>query len=244
MILSFFSDLHLSPDTPFNNQLLFNLLVSWQHSLDGLYILGDFFDYYLGDDDNNEFTLSIKKAFSEFTQHAPIYFIGGNHDFGLGHIFVRETGVKIIRDLTTIKIANNVIMLSHGDAFCTLDIKYQRMKKVLQNPILMYILRKTPLSWRYKLREALESKSANVFNTMPQETYHVVDSTIIKLAKQKQANIVIHGHTHNPGHYLIKADDITIERYEIPDWADRSGGGYIILEDKNISIHYPTLNNP
>jgi len=236
--LAFISDLHLSPDTPQNNQLLFNLLKSWQHSLDALYILGDFFDYYLGDDDNNEFTLSVKKAFSEFTKNVPIYFIGGNHDFGLGHIFVRETGVKIIRDLSTIEVANNTILLSHGDAFCTLDIKYQRMKKVLQNPLLMYILRKTPLSWRYKLKEALESKSAKVFNTEPNETYHVVDSTIAKIARQKHANIVIHGHTHKPGRYLIKTDDLTIERYEIPDWADRSGGGYIMLEDENIHIHF------
>lgn len=239
MKLAFISDLHLSPDTPQNNQLLFNLLKSWQHNLDALYILGDFFDYYLGDDDNNEFTLSIKKAFSEFTKHTPIYFIGGNHDFGLGPIFVRETGVKIIRDLTTIKVANNTILLSHGDAFCTLDIKYQRMKKVLQNPLLMYILRKTPLSWRYKLKEALENKSASVFNAEPDETYHVVDSTISRIAKQKEANIVIHGHTHKPGRYLINAGDLTIERYEIPDWADRNGGGYIMLEDENIQIHYP-----
>jgi len=235
--LAFISDLHLSPDTPDNNQLLFNLLKSWQHSLDALYILGDFFDYYLGDDDNNEFTLSIKNAFREFTKHTPIYFIGGNHDFGLGKIFVHETGIKIIRDLTTIKVGNNTIMLSHGDAFCTLDIKYQRMKKVLQNPLLKYILRKTPLSWRYKLKEALENKSAKSFNSMPNETYHVVDSTIIKLAKPRQANIVIHGHTHKPGHYLIKTDNSTIERYEIPDWADRDGGGYILLEDESIHIY-------
>jgi UDP-2,3-diacylglucosamine hydrolase len=237
--LAFISDLHLSPDTPENNQILFNLLESWQQSLDGLYILGDFFDYYLGDDDNNEFMLSIKHAFREFTRHTPIYFLVGNHDFGVGKIFVHETGITIIRDLTTIKVANNTILLSHGDTFCTLDVKYQRMKKILQNPILMYILRKTPLSWRYKLKDTLEKKSANAFNSMPQDTYHVVDSTIINFAKQKHANIVIHGHTHKPGRYLIKADNLTIIRHEIPDWADRDGGGYIMLEDDNIHIHYP-----
>ncbi len=240
MKLAFISDLHLSPDTPGNNQILFNLLKSWQHDLNGLYILGDFFDYYLGDDDNNEFTLSVKKAFNDFTKHTPIYFLVGNHDFGLGPIFARETGIQVIRDLTTLKVASNTILLSHGDTFCTLDVKYQRMKKILQNPILMYILRLTPLSWRYKLKDTLEKKSASAFNEMPQDTYHVVDSTIIKLAKQKQANIVIHGHTHKPGRYLIAADGLTtIERYEIPDWADRSGGGYIMLEDNDININIP-----
>ncbi len=237
MKLAFISDLHLSPDTPHNNQLLFNLLTTWQQSLDGLYILGDFFDYYLGDDDNNEFMLSIKNAFKEFTKHVPIYFIGGNHDFGIGRIFEKETGIRFVQDLTTIRVGNNTILLSHGDAFCTLDVKYQRMKKILQNPLLMYILRKTPLSWRYKLKDTLEKKSAKVFNTMPQDTYHVVDRTIINFARQKNANIVIHGHTHKPGHYLIETDGSTIERYEIPDWADRDGGGYIMLYDENICIN-------
>jgi UDP-2,3-diacylglucosamine hydrolase len=241
--LAFISDLHLSPNTPDNNQILFNLLESWQHNLDGLYILGDFFDYYLGDDDNNEFTLSIKNAFRKFTKYTPIYFIVGNHDFGLGRGFAKETGIKIIRDLTTIKVANNTIMLSHGDTFCTLDIKYQRMKKILQNPLLKYILRKTPLSWRYKLKETLENKAAGDFNAMPQDTYHVVDNTIIKFAKPRHANIVIHGHTHKPGHYSIKMDSSTIERYEIPDWADRDGGGYIMIEDDKIQLYYPTQND-
>ncbi|MCC2624887.1 MAG: UDP-2,3-diacylglucosamine diphosphatase [Burkholderiales bacterium] len=236
MKLAFISDLHLSPETPENNQILFNLLTSWQQNLDGLYILGDFFDYYLGDDDNNEFMLSIKKAFREFTKHVPIYFIGGNHDFGIGPIFEKETKIRFIRDLTTIKVGTNTILLSHGDAFCTLDIKYQRMKKILQNPLLMYILRKTPLSWRYKLKDTLEKKSAKAFNSMPQDTYHVVDNTIIEFAKQKQANIVIHGHTHKPGRYLIEANNLTIQRYEIPDWADRPGGGHIMLEDDTFQI--------
>jgi UDP-2,3-diacylglucosamine hydrolase len=234
--LAFISDLHLSPDTPQNNQLLFDLLKTWQHSLDGLYILGDFFDYYLGDDDNNEFTLSIKKAFKEFTQYAPIYFLVGNHDFGLGKIFARETGIKIIPDLSIIKIAGNTILLSHGDTFCTLDIKYQRMKKILQHPLLMYILRKTPLSWRYKLKETLEKKSAGAFNSMPENTYHVVDSSIVGMALQYQANLVIHGHTHKPGRYLIKTDNLDIWRYEIPDWSDRTPGGYILLENEDIQI--------
>lgn len=241
MKLAFISDLHLSPDTPENNQILFDLLKSWQYTLDGLYILGDFFDYYLGDDDNNEFTRSIKEAFSEFTKHAPIYFLVGNHDFGLGPIFAHETGIKIIQDLTIIKVASNTILLSHGDTFCTLDVKYQRMKKVLQNPLLMFILRKTPLSWRYKLKELLEKKSASAFNSMPQDTYHVVDETITKFAATHKANIVIHGHTHKPGCYIIETGNLPIKRYEIPDWADRAPGGYIMLENENISVVMPSI---
>lgn len=237
MKLVFISDLHLSPDTPDNNQLMFSLLESWQHNLDGLYILGDFFDYYLGDDDNNKFILSIKQAFYKFTRHVPIYFIHGNHDFVLGRRFVRESGVQIIRDLTTIKAARQTILLSHGDVFCSLDIAYQRMKKILRNPVVQFTLLQTPLSWRYKLKDFLENKSATSFNTQPNEIYQVVDKTIVEIAQQKQANIVIHGHTHHPGRYFIQADNYTLERYEIPDWTDMKRGGYIMLEGETISIH-------
>jgi UDP-2,3-diacylglucosamine hydrolase len=127
-------------------------------------------------------------------------------------------------------------MLSHGDSFCTLDVDYQRMKKILQNPFLMFILSKTPLSWRYKLKEFLERKSEVKFNSKPEEIYNVVDNTIISLALKKQANIVVHGHTHKPGYYPIIHNNINIKRYEIPDWVDRTPGGYIIVEDEQISV--------
>lgn len=243
MKLAFISDLHLSPDTPHNNHLLFQLLEKWQHEVHALYILGDFFDYYLGDDDNSEFNHNIKKALLHFTHHKPAYFIGGNHDFAVSHKFAHETGVQLLKDLTTIQAGDKTILLSHGDTFCTLDIKYQRMKKILRNPFLVFLLRRTPLSWRYKLKEKLENKSAETFNSEPDKTYQVVDNTIAEIAEKHHASIVIHGHTHRPGKYLIQNGSNTIERYEIPDWADRPGGGYILLDQNTFIIHDPAQNN-
>lgn len=238
MKLAFISDLHLCPKTKQHNQLFFAMLLKWQTELDALYILGDFFDYWLGDDDHNHFISEMKQALSSFTKHKPIYFIGGNHDFGVGKRFARETGITLISDLTVIKVGDNNILLSHGDTFCTLDIKYQKMKKILQNPVLMFILLRIPLSWRYKLKETLERKSAKVFDKEPNDTYLVVATTIATIAQQKNANIVIHGHTHRPGKYLINtSNNQTIIRYEIPDWADRLPGGYIAIDDDTIEIH-------
>jgi UDP-2,3-diacylglucosamine hydrolase len=236
--IAFISDLHLSPNTHHANQIFAELMVKWQTELDALYILGDFFDYWLGDDDSNDFIINIKNIFKQFTQHKPIYFITGNHDFGLGKVFVRETGIIKLRDCSILTSGNDRILLSHGDIFCSLDIQYQRMKKILQNPVLMAIGRKTPLSWRYKLKEFLEHKSAKSFNSKPAHTYHIVDDTVTNIAKKLQANIVIHGHTHRPGKYEITKDEYTVNRFEIPDWADRNPGGYILLEDGKFRIHY------
>jgi UDP-2,3-diacylglucosamine hydrolase len=129
--------------------------------------------------------------------------------------------------------------LSHGDVFCSLDIGYQRMKKILQNPITMFILRKIPLSWRYKLKDMLKNKSSSTsYNPYNQHIYQVVDNTVAQFAKKYKADVVIHGHTHKPNYYQVKLDDnIVITRIEIPDWVNRKPGGYVILEDTTIKIY-------
>lgn len=240
MKIVFISDLHLCPKTKQHNQLFLTKLREWQDQLDALYILGDFFDYWLGDDDHNHFIHKIKQALKAFATHKPIYFIGGNHDFGIGKRFASETGITLISDLSVIKVGDNNILLSHGDAFCTLDIKYQKMKKILRNPFLMFVLLRMPLSWRYKLKEMLENKSAKSFDQEPSNTYLVVDATIATIAIEKHANVVIHGHTHKPGKYLINTyNNNIITRYEIPDWTDRVPGGYILLDNHTIEVITP-----
>lgn len=232
MRLIFISDLHLSPTTTEANQIFYRLLEQWSGQIDGLYILGDFFDYWLGDDDDNSFIQEVSQHLRQFSKTHPIYFRGGNHDFALGKAFAKKCGMQLIPDLHTIKVADNMILLSHGDTFCTLDIGYQKMKKILQNPIVMFILRRIPLSLRYKLKEMLEKKSHTQHNVRPEKYYMVVDETIQQLAIQSNANIVIHGHTHRPGRYVSG----NVVRYEIPDWQDHVAGGYIDLIDNNINI--------
>lgn len=236
MKLAFISDLHLSEKTMEKNQVFYNLMKQWQDELDALYILGDFFEYWLGDDDKTAFILKMEATFKQFTSITPIYFIHGNHDFGISKSFASRTGVIILKDCSTITVGNNKILLSHGDIFCTLDKSYQKFKKIIRNPILMAIMRKAPLKWRYKLKNSLEHESSKQFNTKPEETYLVVNETIMSIANKHQANIVIHGHTHKPGHYIIKNGKSNIIRYEIPDWADRDPGGYILMEDDKIKL--------
>lgn len=235
----FISDLHLDEHSTLNNQIFCDLLEELKNKIDELYILGDFFDAWCGDDDDNEFIRQIKKSLKSFSKVAPIYFIWGNHDFGVSKVFEKQTGVKIIPDLTVIETSKRKILLSHGDTFCTLDIAYQKSKRWLQNPIIKWILYKTPLRFRHWLKYKLENKSAKVYNVKPQETYLVVDSSIVEIAKEKGVNVVVHGHTHKPNFYRIKTPDYEVERYEIPDWTDRPGGGYIFLDDDTFSIHIP-----
>jgi UDP-2,3-diacylglucosamine hydrolase len=237
MKLAFISDLHLSPRTTSKNKLFYSMLAKWQTELDGLYILGDFFDYWVGDDDNNHFIREIKIALSTFTHTKPIFFIRGNHDFALGQRFARETGITILPDCSTIKLATDLtILLSHGDVFCTLDLNYQKMKKIIQNPIIKWILLQMPLSWRYKFKDMLEKQAGAHFNTKHSQVYRVVDQTVIDIAHKHKAHTVIHGHTHNPGKYVLTHLNSNITRFEIPDWESRPAGGYILFEHNNLVI--------
>lgn len=234
MKLIFISDLHLSPHSITHNKQFYQLLSSWRGQIDGLYILGDFFDYWLGDDDDNLFIREMRHQLQQFGLVTPIYFRGGNHDFALSKKFAKQCKMQLIPDLHLIHVAKQRILLSHGDIFCSLDIAYQRMKRIIQNPIVMFLLLRLPLKTRYKIKAMLEQKSHAKANTQAEHIYRVHTPTVLAYAQQKQAQIVIHGHTHRPGRYPIAGSPII--RYEIPDWQDRKAGGYILLEDQNISL--------
>lgn len=238
-MIIFISDLHLSPKTNNNNQLFYSLLKAWQEKADALYILGDFFDYWLGDDDNNEFIAEIKQNLKSFTHHKPIYFIRGNHDFAVGKKFAHETGITLLPEHYVVNLQGKKILLTHGDSFCTLDINYQRMKKIIQNPLIVAILRRTPLSWRYKIKEFLEHKSSQTFhNQASTEIYKVTKESIVEATKKYKVGIIIHGHTHKPGLYNIHDKSLAHEilRVELPDWVDRNPGGYVCLSQGNFII--------
>ena len=235
MQIAFISDLHLSPNTPDKNQLFYCLLQKFvDDKFDALYILGDFFDYWLGDDDINEFSQAMINKFTQATKHLKIYFLHGNHEFAIGKVFCQQTGIQRIQDMTTLYTGEHKILLSHGDTFCTLDLGYQKMKRIIQNPVVIAILRKLPLSMRYKIKALMErgSHATNHKTPKPPETYHVVDSAIIDFADKYGADTIIHGHTHRPGHYSIqRAEASRLNRYETPDWEDHEAGGYLVYSN-------------
>ena len=109
MQIAFISDLHLSENTHLQNQIFHAQMSKWQNELDALYILGDFFDFWCGDDDSNDFICAIKHSLQTFSAHKPIYFLWGNHDFGIGKKFAKETGVTLIKDCTMLTVGTHKI---------------------------------------------------------------------------------------------------------------------------------------
>jgi UDP-2,3-diacylglucosamine hydrolase len=237
----FISDLHLDENSLAKNNTLLQYLENWQGKVAALYILGDFFDYWLGDDDDNAFIRQIKLSFRKFSQTTPIYFIGGNHDFALGKKFAEQSGITILKDCSTIHLDDKPFLISHGDIFCSLDINYQRLKNILQNPITIFLLTKTPLSFRRKIKNRLEKKSNDCYNPKNSKIYNVVDRTIAKYIIDKNVTGVIHGHTHNPGYYSVKASGQLVPRIELPDWAGSNTGGYLMYDNGNFEFKYGVI---
>nr|MDT0251303.1 UDP-2,3-diacylglucosamine diphosphatase [Endozoicomonas sp.] len=195
----FISDLHLTPDCPAVARAFCHYLTERAPQADALYILGDFFEYWVGDDAMDDFQHDIARRLKEYTDSGKvIYLMPGNRDFAIGRSFLKKTGAKWLKDPTLITINNQKILLMHGDSLCTHDEQYQRYRRIIRNPLVMAILRMTPLSYRKNLGHKIRqnSKSAKVGKTL--EIMDVTPSAVIKMMDKFQVNTLIHGHTHRP----------------------------------------------
>ena len=193
----FISDLHLSPDHPRLVRGFLDLLTQYQDQNTHLYILGDWFNAWIGDDYSAPWLDEIVaklKTFSQAGNH--VYFQVGNRDFALHQIFLNKFNGHLLKEIDYLKIGSLKIRLEHGDALCTDDVSYQRFKKVIRNPLLIAFLRKTPLSFREKLVNGFRKKS---HDSKEFKSYEIMDvnAQAVEFALQ-DVDVLIHGHTHRP----------------------------------------------
>lgn len=208
MTTKFISDLHLSADRPDITGLFVDFLRHEARSAEALYILGDLFEYWIGDDDETPFHRHIKSELKSFTQSGiPCYFIHGNRDFLVGQRFSDEAGVELLPEPSVIELYGVPTVILHGDTLCTDDTSYQRFRKIIRHPWLLSIARTFPLALRRKiatfLRDNSSGNSENSQETKPlteaelakyDATPHAVDA----LFQDTGTVQMIHGHTHRP----------------------------------------------
>ena len=197
MTYLFIADLHLSPEHPRLVRGFFALLDAYKHKQTQLYILGDWFNAWIGDDFSSDWLTSIVNALQEFTACGnQVYFQVGNRDFALGQKFLDQFNGVLLPDVYTLKIANQRYRLEHGDALCTDDVSYQRFKRIIRNPLVLGILKRTPLSFRQKLAQGFRKKSGSAKQN---KNYSIMDvnQTAVQHVLQ-QTDFLIHGHTHRP----------------------------------------------
>lgn len=213
MTYLFISDLHLSPDHPRLIRGFLALLTEYQNKNTQLYILGDWFNAWIGDDYTAPWLDEIVSALQVFaTAGNQVYFQVGNRDFALGLKFLNQFDGILLPDVYTLEIDHKKFRLEHGDALCTDDIGYQRFRKIIRNPILLGFLKRTPLSFRQKLANGFRKKSSE---TTQLKSYDIMDvNTQAVESVITPVDYLIHGHTHRPDiHHILNK-----QRIVLGDW--------------------------
>ena len=219
MTTLFISDLHLSPNDPKLTQDFFHFLDSQAKQAEALYILGDFFDYWIGDDDINDWINSVVTKLQILTQHGvKLYLMGGNRDFLLGHEFAKRVGGTKLSDPTLISLYGTPTLLVHGDALCTEDHAYQTFRAIVQNPLVKKLYLSLPLKWRRNIAHFLRKKS-HASNQKKSYTLMDVSQTAVeKIIRRYNVLHLIHGHTHIPKVVEFKLDGKTATRTVLGAW--------------------------
>ena len=225
------SDLHLTEERPEANERFISLLEEKGRAADALYILGDFFEYWIGDDDLAEpFNAVIASLLKDLTRHGvPVYLMHGNRDFLIGEGFCRATGARLLQDPTVLEIAGVQTLLMHGDTLCTDDVDYQAWRRKARDPAFQAAFLAKPLDERRQQVHQMREKSKQVTQAKMRENtaeiMDVNDEAVRQALRSHGVRRLIHGHTHRPGRHAIDVDGRRCERWVLPDWYGR--GGYL-----------------
>ncbi|AZN69405.1 UDP-2,3-diacylglucosamine diphosphatase [Acinetobacter haemolyticus] len=233
MTYLFISDLHLSPDHPRLVRGFLALLKEYKNKNTQLYILGDWFNAWIGDDYTAPWLDEIINALQKFSSAGnQVYFQVGNRDFALGQKFLDQFDGILLPDVYNLEINHMKIRLEHGDALCTDDIAYQRFRKVIRNPVLLGLIKRTPLSFRQKLANGFRKKSSE---TKQLKSYDIMDVNAQAVQSAiEQVDYLIHGHTHRPEIHQIQNK----QRIVLGDWRTDSAWILELNEQKNYKIDF------
>jgi UDP-2,3-diacylglucosamine hydrolase len=179
--------------------LFLKFLNQFVQSSDCIYILGDLFEVYIGDDDPNPVISETIRAIKIATsRRIKIYYLHGNRDFLIDSFFFRESGCKLLQEESVIDLHGRRILLMHGDTLCTHDHAYLRTRRIFRNPVIKWLFLKLPLSFRKKIANRLRLKSKQYTQTVARDLMDVVQETVEAKMHAHQVQYLIHGHTHLP----------------------------------------------
>ncbi len=216
----FISDLHLSRQQPRTVEAflaLLNVLPQWTGHL---YILGDLFDYWAGDDDRADpFLTQVLDALAVTTQAGvALYFMGGNRDFLIGPETARVAGLTLLPDPHLLLSSAGRVLLSHGDALCTDDVEYQAYRSKVRDPVWLAGFLSRPLVERKAFIAGLRAGSDIGKQRKSAAVMDVNCGTVGEWVSKHRAQHFIHGHTHRPGLHAANSPTIPCRRWVLPDW--------------------------
>lgn len=229
-MICFISDLHLCAQQPRSAQAFLRFLAGAARTYEHVWILGDLFEYWAGDDDLQEpFNRSIADALSDLTDHGvKVSLIVGNRDFLLGRLFSAYTSIEIVQEPYLLALnADQSALLLHGDTLCTDDIKYQSFRKKVRNPLIQKLFLSLPRFVRHAIAGGLRNNSEQSKQEKTAAIMDVNAHAVARIFEQYASKTppvltLIHGHTHRPACHSTTTEGGVRTRWVLPDWDDRA----------------------
>lgn len=229
----FISDIHLTQSDPRISARFFKLIEELQaQSIASLYILGDFFEAWVGDDACDPLQIKVAEALRNLSEHGvKIFIMHGNRDFLIGKRYAKACGATLLKDPSLIQLGEHKILLCHGDSLCTDDKAYQLFRRIIRNRYLLSLFSKLPVKLRLNIARKLRNQSMR--QKKAEDILDVNPNTAVTLCEKYQTKLMIHGHTHRPAIHRYAS----ITRIVLSDWEHR-GQALILNDSLNIRFVY------
>lgn len=214
------ADIHLLPDDlhPIN-QAFYQFLETQAPLADALYLLGDVFESWVGDDAGLEQYATAITKLRTLSEQIPVYLMYGNRDFLLGPAFWKATGIQHLSEPGLVDFYGLPVLLLHGDSLCTEDRSYQRMRRLFRNPLVQWIFLRRSKEKRLAIGKAMREKSQAMGQNKPENIMDVSAEAVETLFRRfPNCRTLVHGHTHRPARHDLILDGHAFTRWVLGDW--------------------------
>ncbi|WP_417642033.1 UDP-2,3-diacylglucosamine diphosphatase [Enterobacter kobei] len=239
MATLFIADLHLQTEEPAITAGFLRFLAATAQKADALYILGDLFEAWIGDDDPNPLHRQIAAALKALADSGvPVYFLHGNRDFLLGQRFARESGMTLLPEEKVLELYGKRLLILHGDTLCTDDAGYQAFRAKVHQPWLQKLFLALPLFIRMRIAAKMRADSTSANRNKSQAIMDVNPQAVVNVLEKHQVQHLIHGHTHRPDIHTLTANGEPAYRYVLGAW-HQEGSMVKVTADKIELIAFP-----
>ncbi len=235
----FIADLHLCENRPDISACFLRFLKNDAPLAEKLYILGDLFEAWVGDDDDSAYLKTIANALSNLAKSGTkIYYIHGNRDFLLGKKYAKQASMELLPEVDTIDLYGKHVVIMHGDTLCTRDLAYQAFRKKSRSWWWQTLVKSLPLFIRKKMAANYRERSAAATAMKSQDIMDVTNEEVSHCLEKYQSQLLIHGHTHRPAIHKLKVNGKTAQRIVLGDWYEQ--GAWLKVTPDSIEL----LNQP
>ncbi|MDX1589738.1 MAG: UDP-2,3-diacylglucosamine diphosphatase [Oleiphilaceae bacterium] len=222
MTTRFIADLHLEESRRDITDAFLGFLADYGHGIDALYILGDLFENWIGDDERTPLQEEVSQALASVSESGTdLYLMHGNRDLLIGQDFCQRVGARLLDDPTVVDLYGEPVLLMHGDSLCTRDLEYMKFRKSVRDGKWHRAFLNRPLAERQQVARQMRQLSQMKNQGKPREIMDVTPEEVVRVMQEHRVRTLIHGHTHRPQVHELSLDGAQARRLVLGDWDRR-----------------------